>query len=103
MSSTPIQSIAPLWATFPTLGESTPEQQGGGGGIFADIFQSAIENVKQTEAEKNHQEYLLATGQLDNPADLTTALTKASMSVDLLIQLRNKALDAYSELNRINL
>ena len=53
--------------------------------------------------EKNRAEYLLATGQLDNPAELTIAGTKAQLSVDLLVQLRNKALDAYTELNRISL
>ena len=47
--------------------------------------------------------YLLATGQLDNPAELTIAQTQAAMSVELLVQLRNKALDAYSELMRISM
>lgn len=73
------------------------------GGIFADIFRSAIDNVKQTEAEVVETEYLMATGQLDNPATLMIAETKAATAVDLLVQLRNKALDAYSELTRINL
>lgn len=71
--------------------------------IFADLFESAINDVKQTDAEKNQAEYLLATGQLDNPAQLTIAATKAELSVELLVQLRNKALDAYSELMRMNL
>jgi len=71
--------------------------------MFADIFQSAIDNVKQTDAEKNHAEYLLATGQLDNPAELTIAATKAQTSVELLVQLRSKALESYNELMRINL
>lgn len=70
---------------------------------FADMFQSAIENVKETDAEKNHAEYLLSTGQLDNPAELTIAATKAQTSVELLVQLRSKALEAYNELMRINL
>ena len=48
-------------------------------------------------------EYLMATGQLDNPAVLTIAETKSTIAVELLVQLRNKALDAYSELNRISL
>ncbi|MBQ3497165.1 MAG: flagellar hook-basal body complex protein FliE, partial [Oscillospiraceae bacterium] len=56
-----------------------------------------------TDAEKTQAEYLLATGQLDNPAALTIASTKYEMSVELLVQIRNKALDAYSELTRINL
>ena len=72
-------------------------------GIFGDIFMSAIENVKQTEAEKTEAEYLLATGQLDNPAVLTIASTKNQIAVELLVQLRNKALEAYQEVTRISL
>ncbi|MBQ3076358.1 MAG: flagellar hook-basal body complex protein FliE [Clostridia bacterium] len=71
--------------------------------MFDTIFRSAIENVKQTDAAKTETEYLLATGQLDNPAVMGIASTKAQIAVDLLVQLRNKALDAYSELTRISL
>ena len=70
---------------------------------FVDVFRSAIENVRQTDAEKTQAQYLLATGQLDNPAALTIASTKNATAVSLLVQLRNKALDAYSELSRISL
>ena len=70
---------------------------------MTDMFQSAVQAVRETDAEKVQMEYLMATGQLDNPALLTTALYKASLSVDLLVQLRNRALDAYNELIRINL
>ena len=45
----------------------------------------------------------LATGQMDNPAEMSIASSQWSMSVNLLIQLRNKALDAYNELMRISL
>ena len=71
-------------------------------GTFGSIFQSAIDNVKETDAEKTEAQYLLATGQLDNPAELTIAATKAQIALDLLIQLRNKALDAYNELKNIS-
>ncbi|MBR2894136.1 MAG: flagellar hook-basal body complex protein FliE [Oscillospiraceae bacterium] len=70
--------------------------------MFGSIFQSAIDNVKQTDAEKNEVEYLLATGQLDNPAELTIASTKSQIAVELLVQLRNKALEAYNGLKNIN-
>ena len=71
-------------------------------GMFASVFQSAIENVKSTEAEVVQAEYLMATGQLDNPAVLTIAETKSAIAVDLLVQLRNKSMEAYSELTRMN-
>ena len=73
------------------------------GSIFGTIFRSAIDNVKETDAEAREAQYLLATGQLDNPAMAMIAGTKSAMAVDFLIQLRNKAQDAYSELTRINL
>lgn len=76
---------------------------GGEQGVFGEIFASAIENVKRTDAEKTEAEYLLSTGQLDNPAALTIASTKNQIAVELLVQLRNKAMDAYSEISRINL
>ena len=70
-------------------------------GTFGPIFQSAIDYVKETDAEKTEAQYLMATGQLDNPAELTIAAAKAQIAVDLLVQLRNKALEAYNELKNI--
>ena len=71
--------------------------------LFGDIFRSLVDNVKETDAAKNEAYYALATGQLDNPAVASVAATQAELSVSLLVQMRNKALDAYSELMRISL
>ena len=73
------------------------------GSIFGTIFRSAIDNVKETDAEAREAQYLLATGQLDNPADLTLATSKATNAAILLMEMRNKAMDAYNELMRISL
>lgn len=102
--STPIESIAPLWSVFPSeAGKLGSDVSSSASPLFADIFASAIEDVKVTDQEKNHAEYLLATGQLDNPAELMTALSNAELSASLLVQLRNRSLDAYNELMRIGL
>jgi len=79
------------------------EKEREAGASFTDIFQTAIDSVKETDAERVQMEYLMATGQLDNPAPLLIASSKAQASVNLLLQLRNKALEAYSELSRISL
>ncbi len=70
---------------------------------FGSIFRSAIDNVKTTDAEKSQMQYQLSVGELDNPALLMIAQSKNQIAVDLLVQLRNKALDAYSEITRISL
>lgn len=84
-----------------TAGEPAAPARNEAAGMFGSIFQSAIDNVKVTDAEKNEAQYLLATGQLDNPAELTIAAAKSQIAVELLVQLRNRALDAYNELKNI--
>lgn len=99
---TPIEKLTPLTRLNPeekTQGAARSAVET----PFGAIFRSAIANVKETDAEYRESQYLLATGQLDNPAMLMIAGTKAQTAVDLLVQLRNKAQDAYSELTRISL
>lgn len=99
---TSMQRIDPILSGItPRSGEKTEAAESGS--LFGDIFQSAIGAVRETDAEKTQAQYLMATGQLDNPASLTIASTKAQISVQLLVQLRNKALESYNELMRINL
>ena len=38
----------------------------------------------------------------DNPAALMTSITEAQASLELLIQLRNKAVESYNELMRLS-
>lgn len=94
-----ITPLSPLWET------EKPEaaKETGFENMFGGIFKSAIENVKETEAEKTQLQYLMATGQLDNPAELSLASSKYQMSVSLLVQLRNRAVEAYNEIMRISL
>ena len=99
---TPIEKLSPVIPETPVSVAGTGPYLGDQS-VFGSIFRTAIDNVKETTADRVQSEYLLATGQLDNPAALTVAWTKESAAVELLIQLRNKALDAYSELSRMSL
>ncbi len=67
------------------------------------IFKDAIQNVRDTDAQFVNDQYLLATGQLDNPAAIGISAYKNEIAVDLLIQLRNKALDVYNQLTSLSI
>lgn len=69
---------------------------------FASLFQDAVGNVSQTGANLNNEIYKMTTGQSDNLHDITIASQKYSLSVDLLVQMRNKVLDAYNEVMRMS-
>lgn len=71
--------------------------------LFKDVFADAIQNVKDTQKNLEDKQYLLATGQIDDAHTVPIAAAEAKLSVDLLVQLRNKAVEAYNELMRISL
>jgi flagellar hook-basal body complex protein FliE len=72
-------------------------------GGFEDIFKNAVQNVVDTDKALVEGEYLLSTGQIEDAHTVPIAAAKAQLSLELLIQLRNKALESYNELMRINL
>lgn len=71
--------------------------------MFEGIFKQAVDDVVTSEQELTQQQYLLSTGQLDDAHTVPIAAANAQLSIDLLVQLRNKALEAYNEIMRINL
>lgn len=96
-----IQKIAP--PVLPTQEEESPTtldqiKDSSFGGLFKEL----IQDVKDTDAEFTQNQYLLSTGQLDNPVQVGISAYKAEIALDLLIQLRNRALDAYNELKNMN-
>lgn len=78
-------------------------ERGSSESAFKDIFEEAIKNVIETDKEVQKEQYLLATGQSEDLHNLTIASTKAQLSIDLMIQLRNRAMESYNEMMRINL
>ncbi len=71
--------------------------------MFENIFKSALDDVASNEKSLEQAQYLLSTGQIDDAHTVPVASSMAQLSVDFLVQLRNKALDSYNELMRISL
>ena len=101
MEFTPIRSVQPLWEAPLGTQDAREARNDPANSLFAGIFRQAIQNVRDTNAEQVNLEYQLATGMIDNPALVSTATAKATAAAELLMQLRNQALDTYNELMRI--
>lgn len=98
MSLTPIQRIQPLAPLEQLKPADATGEKSASGLPFVSFFTDAVENVKTTDAAKNQAIYDLAVGKTDNVHDVMIASNKATLAVNLLINLRNKALDAYKEI-----
>lgn len=85
--------------TMPELApKATPPQTGGFGETFKS-FVSDVNEMQNTAAEKTLQ---FATGQIKDVHEVMAASEEASISLSLLIEIRNKLLDGYKELTRIS-
>lgn len=100
-----IGSTAGTTGAFETLGLfGTPEKvEDAGKSLFGSIFGDMINDVRELEDDYEKKKYLLATGQIDDPHTVPIAAAELQLSVDLLVQMRNKALEAYNSLITISM
>ena len=70
--------------------------------IFKDVLKNVVGLVYNTQKDVETKQYLLATGQLDDAHSLPIAEAKAALSLEVMISLRNKAMESYGELMKMN-
>jgi flagellar hook-basal body complex protein FliE len=70
-------------------------------GSFADTLKSAIDNVNQLQKVSDKSAQDLATGRTDNVADVMIAAEKADIALRVMVQVRNKIIDAYQEIMKM--
>ena len=100
MFITPIQLMDPVGGTAAKPEAETAVQDVISS--FKGIFENAINDVNSTDDTLAKEQYLLATGQTENPHSVTIAASEAQLAVDMLVALRSKALEAYNEIMRIS-
>lgn len=68
---------------------------------FADSLKQAINQVNQSQIESDKMTEALATGKNVELHDVMITAQKASVSMTLAVEVRNKAIEAYQEMMRM--
>lgn len=72
------------------------------GGSFADTLKQFVTDVNEMQQIAADKDLKFATGEIKDIHEVMAAAEEAGLSLQLLIEVRNKALDAYRELIRIS-
>jgi flagellar hook-basal body complex protein FliE len=70
---------------------------------FKDVLLDSLNQVNQLQEEASQGVERILTGESDNVAEVFTAVRKAGVAFDLLMEMRNKLLDAYNEMQRMQI
>lgn len=70
---------------------------------FGDVLNNAINSVDQTEKESINMMQKLATGEVDNIHEVFLATQKAELTLNMALEVKNKVVEAYKEIMRLQL
>ncbi len=97
ISSNPLRPIG----VPPTPDAKRTAGVGGDQPDFAARLREQLEKVNQMQAEAEQGIQDLVTGRTDNVTEVFTTARKAEVAFSLLMEIRNKLVDAYGELRQL--
>ena len=68
---------------------------------FADVLSDAVGSVNNLQKTSDKAMQNLATGRTDNVAEVMIAAEQADIALKLMVQVRNKIIDAYQEVMKM--
>lgn len=72
-----------------------------GGKSFGQFFKEAMDGVNDLQVKAEQASVDLATGKIDDISQVVIAAEKATVALQLAIQVRNKVLESYQEMMRM--
>ena len=106
----PLSSVEPTSATGYLAGVTLPDLAGAaradqagaaGASAFAEVLGGAVDSTQQLQATSNELAVAAVTGDLEDVHRATIASTRAQTTLELVAAVRNKAVDAFNEIMRM--
>lgn len=99
MAIPPISAISP--AALPTTVGTAAAPAQGGGMSFGDVITRAIDNLNSAHAKADDLAVQAATGDLNAVHDYTIAATEAQLLTQLTVEVRNRAIESFNDIMRM--
>jgi len=104
MAISPILPIAPITVTgVAQVGNttSTAATSGTNGSSFGDVLTDQLDKLSAAQTNADQLALQAATGDLQAVQDYTIAATEAQLLTQLTVAIRNKAVEAFNEIMRM--
>ena len=98
-----IHSVQPAFPLPAASGSVGAAESAAGGPSFKDFLLNSIQNVNAMQQSADQAVEQLATGGDVTPAEVLTAVQKADIAFRMMMQIRNKLVQAYEEVQNIRI
>ena len=95
---TVVRGVSPAAINFEKMDE-TPKNSGSS--EFLDLLEKGIKEVNSSSQEAEKSSMDLASGKSSNIHETMLAVTKAELGFNMMVQMRNKVIEAYQEVMRM--
>jgi flagellar hook-basal body complex protein FliE len=98
-----ISPLGPIASSALTRLDPTKAASAAGGDGFSKAVTSALESVNTQQAKADELANQAALGKVSDPQEYMIAATEASLSTELTVAVRNRAVEAFNEIMRMTL
>lgn len=98
-----INGFSPVSATLPSTGTPKTDTAAESQQKFANFLEDSLNNVMKAEAESNALTTRAINGENVDIHQVMAAAQRSGITVQLTLEVRNKAVEAYQEMMRIQM
>lgn len=99
----PLGTITPITPTNLTYSLGSGDEAQKAGPDFSKFLTDALSQVDALQKNADAASLQLATGQVDDLSSVMVAIEKASLSLSMTVATRDKVLDAYNQIMRMQI
>ena len=99
--TSPISAISGVTGVNPAASSAGVAATSGPNTDFAGMLSKGLEGVQHAQTNADSLAVQVANGTLTDPAQYTMAATEASLGLQLTMAIRNKAVEAFQEIMRM--
>lgn len=93
--------ISPVGLPLLPQAAGTGEKQEAGNGSFSQMLNNALKDLNDTQVKADNLTLGLLTGEIQDIHQVTVAMQEAKLAMQLAVEVRNKVIEAYQELSRM--
>jgi flagellar hook-basal body complex protein FliE len=72
------------------------------GATFSEVLENSVRKVNELQLDADNLTNRLALGEVDDISEVSIAVEKAELALRLMVQIRDKMVDAYQQIARMS-